>query len=114
MAQSLSNLDGNQGQPAAHEPLGTEDYISVNAQFCAPTHAPIPIVLNKGQGARLWDIDGNEYIDFLSAFSVANQGHCHPQLVRAMIDQCQKLSICTSAFQNEAYPLLCKKICEVC
>lgn len=90
-----------------------QEYIALNEQFCAPTHAPIPIVLKKGQGARVWDIDGNEYIDFLSAFSVVNQGHCHPQILKAMMDQCQKLSLCTSAFQNESYPFLCKKVCEV-
>ncbi|OJZ83021.1 hypothetical protein ASPFODRAFT_89456, partial [Aspergillus luchuensis CBS 106.47] len=91
----------------------TQEYIALNEQFCAPTHAPIPIVLKKGQGARVWDIDGNEYIDFLSAFSVVNQGHCHPQILKAMMDQCQKLSLCTSAFQNESYPFLCKKVCEL-
>lgn len=69
--------------------------------------------MSRGEGAHLWDIDGNEYIDFLSAFSVANQGHSHPRIVNAMIQQCQKLALCTSAFQNETYPLLCKKVCEV-
>ena len=62
----------------------------------------------------MWDVEGKEYIDFLSAFSVVNQGHRHPKIVKAMTEQCEKISICTSAFQNEAYPVLCKKLCEVC
>ncbi|KAL4971417.1 pyridoxal phosphate-dependent transferase [Aspergillus desertorum] len=94
-------------------PLTTEDYVKLNARFCAPTHAPIPIVVERGHGARVWDIDGNEYIDFLSAFSVVNQGHCHPRIVEAMVSQSQKLAICTSALQNQHYPVLCKKACEL-
>lgn len=97
----------------AETKLTTDDYMKLNVQFCAPTHAPIPIVLKRGRGARVWDVERKEYIDFLSAFSVVNQGHCHPHIVNAMLDQCQKLSICTSAFQNEVYPLVCQKVCEV-
>lgn len=88
------------------------DYLDLQARFCAPTHTPIPIVLAKGLGAHLWDIENNKYIDFLSAFSVAIQGHSHPRVVEAMTVQAQKLALCTSAFQNEHYPLLCQKICE--
>jgi acetylornithine/succinyldiaminopimelate/putrescine aminotransferase len=94
--------------------LTTEEYAELSARYCAPTHLPIPIVIQKGEGARLRDIDGKEYIDFLSSFSVANQGHSHPHIVKAMIDQCQKIALCTSALQNETYPPLCKKICDVC
>lgn len=112
-----TRIPGDQGNnmdfSTAREHLSTEDYVHLNAQYCAPTHTPIPIVLAEGRGAHVWDIDGNEYIDFLSAFSVANQGHCHPRIVRTMMEQCQKLPLCTSAFQNDSYPLLCKKICEV-
>ncbi|KAH7177105.1 putative ornithine aminotransferase [Dactylonectria macrodidyma] len=93
--------------------MTTEDYIDLNASFCSPTHTPIPIVLKKGLGARLWDIDGNEYIDLLSAFSVVNHGHGHPRIVDALVNQVEKLALCTSAFQNESYPVLCKKICEL-
>ncbi|WAO91475.1 Ornithine aminotransferase [Fusarium falciforme] len=93
--------------------LTTEEYAELSARYCAPTHLPIPIVIHKGEGARLRDIDGKEYIDFLSSFSVANQGHSHPRIVKAMIDQCQKIALCTSALQNETYPLLCKKICDL-
>uniref|UniRef100_A0A8H7N6F6 Ornithine aminotransferase n=1 Tax=Bionectria ochroleuca TaxID=29856 RepID=A0A8H7N6F6_BIOOC len=66
-----------------------------------------------GRGAHVWDVEGNEYIDFLSAFSVVNQDHCHPRIVEAMLEQCQQLALCTSALQNKTYPLLCKKICDL-
>ncbi|KAL2108246.1 hypothetical protein VUR80DRAFT_4077 [Thermomyces stellatus] len=93
--------------------LTTDDYMEINDRFCAPTHAPIPIVLNKGSGAHAWDVEGNEYIDFLSAFSVLNQGHCHPRIVEAMVRQCQNLALWTSALQNETYPQMCQKICQL-
>lgn len=102
------------GEPTdSDKMLANIDYMEINARFCAPTHAPIPIVLKKGLGARVWDVGGNEYIDFLSAFSAVNQGHSHPRIVEAMIHQCQSLALCTSALQNETYPQLCEKICKV-
>ncbi|KAB8217739.1 pyridoxal phosphate-dependent transferase [Aspergillus novoparasiticus] len=106
-------MQSPRGERAVKETLTTEHYLALNRQFCAPTHAPIPIVLSRGVGARVWDITGKEYIDFLSAFSVVNQGHCHPRIISALKEQCQKLTLCTSAFQNETYPQLCKRICEL-
>jgi ornithine--oxo-acid transaminase len=108
----MANNDDSE-RSRVEEYLTTQKYMNINAQFCAPTHYPISIVLTHGQGARVWDVEGKEYIDFLSAFSVVNQGHCHPQIVKAMVEQCQRLTICTSAIQNKVYPLLCEKICKV-
>ncbi|KAL4982400.1 pyridoxal phosphate-dependent transferase [Aspergillus falconensis] len=87
--------------------------MNLKQQYCARTHASIPIILKCGHGARVWDIDGNEYIDFLCAISVVNQGHCHTRIVNAILEQGQQLAICTSAFQNEYYPRLCKRVCEL-
>lgn len=93
--------------------LSTRDLIDYENSYGAASLKPLPIVLTKAQGALLWDLDGNRYIDFLSSFSVTNQGHCHPRLVKAMVDQCQKLTIASRAMHNEHYPLLCKRLCNV-
>ena len=93
--------------------LSTADYIACEDQYAATSLQSLPVVLTRGQGAHLWDIDGNKYIDFLSSFSVVNQGHCHPRLVKVMIEQCQKLTLTSRAYHNEHYPLLCKKLCEL-
>ncbi|KAL6251252.1 hypothetical protein RBB50_001460 [Rhinocladiella similis] len=93
--------------------LSTRDLIDYENSYGAASLKPLPIVLTKAQGALLWDLDGNRYIDFLSSFSVTNQGHCHPRLVKAMVDQCQKLTIASRAMHNEHYPLLCKRLCNL-
>lgn len=98
---------------ASNPKLSTQDYIDLEERYAAHSLQSLPLVLTHGQGARLWDLDGNEYIDFLSAFSVANQGHCHPRILKAMMDQCQKLTITSRAFHNQSYPLLCEKVCQM-
>ncbi|KAK4940218.1 hypothetical protein LTR10_019647 [Elasticomyces elasticus] len=93
--------------------LTTDDYVELDDQYAAPALESIPVVLNKARGAHLWDIDGNKYIDFLSMFSVVNQGHCHPRIVSAMVEQCQKITVVSRAFHNEHFALLCKKLCHL-
>ena len=56
----------------------------------AHNYAPIPVVLSKGEGVHVWDVDGKQYYDFLSAYSAVNQGHCHPKIVQAMVDQASR------------------------
>lgn len=93
--------------------LSTAEYIAIEDQYAAKSLSSLPVILTRGQGAHLWDINGKKYIDFLSAFSVVNQGHCHPRLVKVMVDQCQKLTLTSRAYHNEHYPLLCKKLCDL-
>ncbi|KAH8172502.1 aminotransferase class-III domain-containing protein [Sarocladium implicatum] len=93
--------------------LSSQDLIDLEERHAAHSLQSLPVVLSRGQGTRLWDIDGKEYIDFLSAFSVTNQGHCHPRIVKVMMDQCQRLTICSRAFHNEWYPRLCEKVCKM-
>lgn len=114
-AVTLTNGHAEQAQKkiSTSNSMSTQDYVDLNKQYVAYTHAPIPIVLTEGRGARVKDLHGEEYIDFLAAFSVVNQGHCHPRIIAAMREQSEKLAICTSAFQNEWYPRLAKKMCDV-
>ncbi|MBU1370364.1 MAG: ornithine--oxo-acid transaminase [Bacteroidetes bacterium] len=70
-------------------------------KYGAHNYHPLPVVLSKGKGARVWNVEGKEYFDFLSAYSAVNQGHCHPRIINAMIDQAQTLTLTSRAFFND-------------
>jgi ornithine--oxo-acid transaminase len=75
-------------------------FIELEDQFGAHNYHPIPAVLEKGEGIFLWDVEGKQYFDFLSAYSAVNQGHCHPRIVKALVDQASKLTLTSRAFHN--------------
>ncbi len=77
-------------------------YFDIEAQYGAHNYHPLPVVLSKGKGVHVWDVDGKQYYDFLSGYSAVNQGHCHPQIVDAFIQQAQKLTLTSRAFYNDA------------
>eukprot|EP00406_Dinophysis_acuminata_P021771 CAMPEP_0179342060 /NCGR_PEP_ID=MMETSP0797-20121207/70193_1 /TAXON_ID=47934 /ORGANISM="Dinophysis acuminata, Strain DAEP01" /LENGTH=226 /DNA_ID=CAMNT_0021056225 /DNA_START=1 /DNA_END=677 /DNA_ORIENTATION=+ len=79
-------------------------------KYGAHNYHPLPIVLSRGQGCFMYDVDGKEYFDFLSAYSAVNQGHCHPRIVKAMAEQAQTLTLTSRAFHNDQYPAYCKFI----
>ncbi|MCX7863216.1 MAG: ornithine--oxo-acid transaminase [Bacteroidales bacterium] len=80
--------------------LTTQDYIHREDTYGAHNYHPLPVVLERGEGVFLWDVEGNRYYDFLSAYSAVNQGHCHPKIVNAMIEQAKKLALTSRAFYN--------------
>ncbi len=71
-------------------------------EFGAHNYHPLPVVLQKGKGVFVWDVEGKKYYDFLSAYSAVNQGHCHPKIVDALIEQAQVLTLTSRAFYSEA------------
>ncbi len=75
-------------------------YLQLEEEFGAHNYHPLPVVLEKGQGVFLWDVEGKRYYDFLSGYSAVNQGHCHPRIVKALIEQAQKLTLTSRAFYN--------------
>ncbi|KIY94456.1 ornithine--oxo-acid transaminase [Monoraphidium neglectum] len=75
-------------------------YIDREDHFGAHNYAPIPVVLERGQGAFVWDVEGKRYFDFLSAYSAVNQGHCHPKIVDALTQQAGKVALTSRAFYN--------------
>ena len=77
-------------------------YFDIEAQYGAHNYHPLPVVLSKGKGVHVWDVEGKQYYDFLSGYSAVNQGHCHPQIVDAFIEQAQKLTLTSRAFYNDA------------
>jgi len=86
-------------------------YIDIEHHYGAHNYHPIPVVLDKGVGVHVWDTDGNQYFDFLSAYSAVNQGHCHPKIVQALIQQSQKISLTSRAFHNNLLGEYEKYIC---
>lgn len=77
-----------------------EEYINREDKFGAHNYHPLPVVLDKGEGPFVWDVEGKRYFDFLSAYSAVNQGHCHPKIVRALTEQAVKLTLTSRAFYN--------------
>lgn len=80
--------------------LTAKDFMDRESRFGAHNYHPIPIVLERGEGIYVWDVEGKKYFDFLSAYSAVNQGHCHPKIVKALTDQAQKLALTSRAFYN--------------
>jgi len=79
----------------------SEILIEKENKYGAHNYHPLPVVLDRGEGVYVWDVDGKKYYDFLSAYSAVNQGHCHPKIVKAMVDQAQKLTLTSRAFYND-------------
>lgn len=79
----------------------SEEFIEMEHRYGAHNYHPLPVVLNRGEGAFVWDVEGKRYFDFLSAYSAVNQGHCHPKIIAALCEQAQKLTLTSRAFYND-------------
>ena len=79
----------------------TQHYIDLEEKYGAHNYHPLPVVLNKGEGVFVWDVEGQRYFDFLSGYSAVNQGHCHPVIIDALVSQAQKLTLTSRAFYND-------------
>jgi len=93
--------------------MKAEDYINLEETYGAHNYKPLDVVLSQGKGVWVWDVEGNKYMDCLAAYSAVNQGHCHPRIARAMIEQAQKLTLTSRAFRNDQLGLFYKEICEL-
>ena len=83
------------------EKISSAEAIALENKYGAHNYHPLPVVLNKGEGVYVWDVEGKKYYDFLSAYSAVNQGHCHPKIVGAMLEQAQTLTLTSRAFYND-------------
>jgi ornithine--oxo-acid transaminase len=97
---------------AVLEHLTSQQAISLEKQYGSNTYHPLPVVLSRGEGVFVWDVDGKKYYDFLSAYSAVNQGHCHPKIVNALIKQAQTLTLTSRAFHNNVLGHYEKFTCE--
>lgn len=95
------------------EEMTSQDYIEMEEQYGAHNYHPLDIVIEKAEGVWVYDVDGKKYMDCLSAYSAVNQGHCHPRILKAMVEQAQKVTLTSRAFRNDKLPFLYKKLCEL-
>lgn len=93
--------------------LTSNEIIALEEKHGAHNYHPLPVVLSKGEGVYVWDVEGKKYYDFLSAYSAVNQGHCHPKLIKAMTDQASALALTSRAFYNDRLGVYEKKITEL-
>jgi ornithine--oxo-acid transaminase len=97
---------------AVLDQLRSQDAIDLENKYGAHNYHPLPVVLSRGEGVYVWDVEGKKYYDFLSAYSAVNQGHCHPKIVNAMTQQAQTLSLTSRAFYNDMLGKYEKFACE--
>ncbi|OAA58086.1 ornithine aminotransferase [Niveomyces insectorum RCEF 264] len=88
----------------------TKQAIAAEDQFAAHNYHPLPVVFARAQGVHVWDPEGKHYLDFLSAYSAVNQGHCHPELVKALTAQAGRLTLSSRAFHNDVFPVWAEKV----
>lgn len=78
-----------------------KEFIDLDNKYVAHNYKPLPVVVSKGEGIYIWDVEGNKYYDFHCGYSSNNQGHCHPKILKALIDQAQRLTMTSRAFHND-------------
>ena len=93
--------------------MNSQEYIALEEKYGAHNYHPLDVVLTKGEGVWVYDVDGNKYLDCLSAYSALNQGHVHPKILKAMLEQAEKLTLTSRAFRNDQLPLLYKELAEL-
>src|SRR5258708_18318999 len=91
----------------------TGDIIASEALYGANTYKPLDVVLTRGEGVYLWDVDGKRYLDCLAAYSAVNQGHCHPRILSAMIEQAKRLTLTSRAFRNDQLAPFYEELCAL-
>ncbi|KAK7951823.1 ornithine aminotransferase [Apiospora aurea] len=107
-----ANGSGTNGSAASsrYHASSTKSAIDAEHKLAAHNYHPLPVVFAKASGVDVWDPEGNQYIDFLSAYSAVNQGHCHPELVKALTEQAGRLTLSSRAFHNDVFPKWAEKV----
>jgi ornithine--oxo-acid transaminase len=93
--------------------MKTQDYIRLENKFGAMNYRPLDVVLTRGRGIWVWDVEGNRYLDFLAAYSAVNQGHCHPKILTTLQEQAERLTLTSRAFRNDQLGSFYKELCEL-
>lgn len=92
--------------------ISSKETVELEQKYSAHNYHPLPVVFHKASGAHVWDPEGKEYLDFLSAYSAVNQGHCHPKIVKALVDQASTLTLSSRAFSNDVFAVFAKYVTE--
>jgi ornithine--oxo-acid transaminase len=95
------------------EPMLRPDLMALETEYGARNYKPLDVILTRGEGVYLWDVDGRRYLDCLSAYSAVNQGHCHPRILEAMTRQAQRLTLTSRAFRNDQLGLFYEEVCTL-
>ena len=90
--------------------LSVQDFVALEHSLGAHNYKPLDVVLTRGERVWVWDVEGNRYLDCLSAYSAVNQGHCHPKILAAMIEQARKLTLTSRAFRSDQLALLYEEL----
>ncbi len=93
--------------------MNTKEFIEIEEKYGAHNYHPLDVVLTKGEGVWVYDVEGKKYLDCLSCYSALNHGHCHPKLVETMKAQCSQLTLTSRAFRNNQLGYFCKELCEM-
>ncbi len=93
--------------------LSSAELIALEDRYAAHNYHPLDVVMARGEGIWLWDVEGNRYMDFLAAYSAVNQGHCHPKILATLIEQASRLPLTSRAFRNDQLGPLCQELCEL-
>ena len=93
--------------------MNTQEYIEIEEQYSAHNYHPLDVVIERGEGVWVYDVDGRKYLDCLSAYSALNQGHVHPKILAALVEQAGKLTLTSRAFRNDQLPMLSKELSEL-
>ena len=100
--------------PAAPRSYATpQDYIAAENDYGASNYKPLDVVLSRGEGVYVWDVEGNRYLDCLAGYSAINQGHCHPKIRDAMVAQASRLTLTSRAFRNDQLGPFCEELCTL-
>ncbi|MBX2860253.1 MAG: ornithine--oxo-acid transaminase [Vampirovibrio sp.] len=94
-------------------PVSSQDLIRIEDQYGAHNYHPLDLVIHKAEGVWVYDVEGNKYLDCLSAYSAVNQGHCHPKILKTMLDQAHLVTLTSRAFRNDQLPLFCQQLCDM-
>jgi ornithine--oxo-acid transaminase len=93
--------------------INSADLLGIEDELGAHNYKPLNVVLTRGEGVHVWDVDGNRYLDCLSAYSAVNQGHCHPKIFQAMVDQAKRLTLTSRAFHNDQLAPFYQEVCDL-
>ncbi|MFC2158502.1 ornithine--oxo-acid transaminase [Acidobacteriota bacterium] len=93
--------------------MDTKFFIDVEDLYGAHNYHPLDVVVDRAKGIWVWDVENNKYLDFLSAYSAVNQGHCHPRIVKALKKQADRVTLTSRAFRNDQWPMLAKELCDL-
>jgi ornithine--oxo-acid transaminase len=106
-------MDFVQSAPADHAAFSSRDYIALEDGYGASNYLPLDVVLARGEGVYVWDVEGKRYLDCLSSYSAVNQGHCHPKILAALKEQAARLTITSRAFRNDQLGLFYRELCTL-